>query len=394
MVLTWMGSRKSKNLLLTLFTLAAPVRRDIRNEMATANEIIFFTCFLLFIGLMLGIDLGFFQRKNHAQTFRESLMWTLVWVGVSVGFYFLIRFHGNWIHGTDTLEELQQRITQYQHPIKITGLSLPDAIALYNRNLSLEYLTGYLIEYSLSVDNVFVIVMIFMSFSIQPKYFKRVLFWGILGAIVMRFLFIFAASALIQRFAWFLYVFGVMLVFIGGKMAWDFLYGPENEQIDTEKHPVVRFVSKYFNVSHDEHAETFFLRKEGKLFVTPLFIVLMIIEFTDVLFAVDSVPAVFSVTLDPYIVFFSNIFAILGLRSLFFLVMDIMNRFSFLKMGLAVLLTFVGAKMLLHDVFEISTNVSLVVIASILTVSVVASQIRRHLHRGDRPSVPPPPGTD
>ncbi|MEI7898412.1 MAG: TerC/Alx family metal homeostasis membrane protein [bacterium] len=349
--------------------------------MSNPNEIIFFSCFLLFIAIMLGIDLGFFQKKNHALTFREALAWTLVWVGISLGFYVLIRFHGNLIHGTDTLEELTARITRFRHPIDITGLGLQEAINLYNKNLSLEYITGYLIEYSLSVDNVFVIVMIFISFNIQPKYFKRVLFWGILGAVVMRFLFIFAASALIQRFSWFLYVFGVMLVVIGFKMAYDFLYGSKDDQIDTEKHPVVRLVSRFFSVSHDEHAETFFVRQQGKFFVTPLFIVLMIIEFTDVLFAVDSVPAVFSVTQDPYIVFFSNIFAILGLRSLFFLVMDIMNRFQYLKMGLAVLLTFVGVKMLIHSVFKISTNVSLLVIASILVASVLASVVRNMVIR-------------
>ena len=330
---------------------------------------------------MLGIDLGFFQKKNHALPFKEALGWTIVWVAISVGFYFLIRFHGNWIHGSDTISEIQDRITRFNHPIDIRGLGVQDAINLYNKNLSLEYLTGYLIEYSLSVDNVFVIVMIFMSFNIQPKYFKRVLFWGIMGAVVMRFIFIFAASALIQRFSWFLYVFGIMLVVIGLKMAWDFLYGKKDEQIDTEKHPIVRLVGRFFNVSHDEHAETFFQRKQGKLYVTPLFIVLMIIEFTDVLFAVDSVPAVFSVTQDPYIVFFSNIFAILGLRSLFFLVMDIMNRFHYLKMGLAALLTFVGVKMLLHDVFKISTNASLLIIASILVASVVASRVRNILQQ-------------
>ncbi len=344
--------------------------------MSNHNEIIFFTSFLLFIAVMLGIDLGFFQKKNHALSLKEALTWTIVWVGVSVVFYFLIRYHGNLIHGCDTLEEIQGRITKFHHPIDLKGLGVDQAISVYNRNLSLEYLTGYLIEYSLSVDNVFVIVMIFISFNIQPKYFKRVLFWGIIGAIIMRFLFIFAASALIQRFSWFLYVFGVMLLIIGVKMAYDFLYGTNDEQIDTEKHPVVRLVSRFFNVSQDEHAETFFVRNQGKLFVTPLFIVLMIIEFTDVIFAVDSVPAVFSVTQDPFIVFFSNIFAILGLRSLFFLVMDIMNRFHFLKMGLAGLLAFVGTKMLIHSVFNISTNVSLIVIASILVVSVLASNIR------------------
>ena len=349
--------------------------------MTNLNEIVFFTSFILFIGIMLGIDLGFFQKKNHAQSVREAVAWTLVWVGVSVGFYLLIRFHGNWIHGSHAIEALQARITKFHHPINITGLSLQEAISRYNRNLSLEYLTGYLIEYSLSVDNVFVIVMIFISFNIKPKYFKRVLFWGILGAVVMRFLFIFAASALIQRFAWFLFVFGGMLLIIGFRMGYQFLYGAEDEQIDTEKHPVVRMASRFFNVADDEHVETFFLRRQGRLYVTPLFIVLLVIEFSDVLFAVDSVPAVFSVTQDPYIVFFSNIFAILGLRSLFFLVMDVMNRFHYLKMGLAVLLTFVGVKMLVHDIFRISTNVSLIVIASILAASILASNLRTFIIR-------------
>ena len=349
--------------------------------MHTLNEIIFFSSFLGFIFIMLGIDLGFFQKKNHALSYKEALSWTLVWVGISVAFYFLIRFHGNWIHGLNTMEQIQARVTKFHHPISLSGLSLQEAINLYNKNLSLEYLTGYLIEYSLSVDNVFVIVLIFISFNIQPKYFKRVLFWGILGAIVMRFIFIFAASALLQRFAWFMLVFGAMLLFIGFRMAWQFLYGEKEEQIDTEKHPVVRLVSRFFSVSHEEHVDAFFIRKEGKFFVTPLFIVLMIIEFTDVLFAVDSVPAVFSVTQDPYIVFFSNIFAILGLRSLFFLVMDIMNRFYYLKMGLAVLLSFVGMKMLIHDFYNIPTNISLLVIASILLTSVLASNLRTILIR-------------
>jgi len=349
--------------------------------MSNPNEIIFFSSFLVFIFIMLGIDLGFLQKKDHAQSFREALGWTLVWVAISVAFYFLIRFHGNWIHGSNTLAALQERITKFHHPISISGMTVQEAIARYNRNLSLEYLTGYLIEYSLSVDNVFVIVLIFISFNIQPKYFKRVLFWGILGAIIMRFLFIFAASALIQRFAWFLLVFGGMLLIIGFRMGWQFLYGDAEEQIDTEKHPVVKLVSRFFHVSHDEHVESFFIRKRGKVYITPLFIVLLVIEFSDVLFAVDSVPAVFSVTRDPFIVFFSNIFAILGLRSLFFLVMDVMNRFHYLKLGLAVLLTFVGVKMLIHDWINIPTNISLIVIASILLTSVLASSLRAMIIR-------------
>jgi len=343
------------------------------------NEIIFFCTFLVFILSMLVIDLGIFQKKNHALSFKEALGWTIVWVSISLAFYVLIRFHGNWIHGSDTLAAIQSRIDTYHHPVRIDGLTTQQAIDVYNKNLSLEYLTGYLIEYSLSVDNVFVIVMIFLSFKIDPRHYKKVLFWGILGAILMRFLFIFAASVLIQRFAWFLYVFGGLLVVIGFKMALEFLFSEKEERIDTEKHPVVRMVSRLFNVSHDSQAETFFIRQQRKIFVTPLFIVLMIIEFTDVLFAVDSVPAVFSVTQDPYIVFFSNIFAILGLRSLFFLIIDVMNRFHYLKIGLAVLLTFVGVKMLLHSVFKISTHDSLIIIASILLLSIIASNIRNFM---------------
>lgn len=340
------------------------------------NEIVFFSAFIVFILSMLLMDLGIFQKKSHALSFRESLAWTILWVGISFAFYLLIRYHGNWIHGSDTLEELQMRIQTYKHPIRIDGLTLQQATDLYNKNLSLEYLTGYLIEYSLSVDNVFVIIMIFFSFKIAPKNFKRILFWGILGAMVMRFAFIFAASALIQRFAWFLYVFGGLLIVIGLKMAYEFLISKKEEHIDTENHFIVRLVARFFRVSNDTQADTFFIRKNNKRYVTHLFIVLMIIEFTDVLFAVDSVPAVFSVTQDPYIVFFSNIFAILGLRSLFFLIMDVMNRFHYLKIGLAVLLTFVGVKMLIHDIARISTNHSLIIIASILALSILASAIR------------------
>ncbi len=340
------------------------------------NELIFFSSFLVFIVVLLLIDLGVFQKNSHVLTFRESLNWTLVWVIISLLFYILIRFHGNWIHGLDSLSAIQDRITRFHHPITIKGLSLEDAISRYNKNLSLEYLTGYLIEYSLSVDNVFVIILIFISFKIRPKYYKRVLFWGILGAIVMRFLFIFISAVLIQRFAWFLYIFGVMLVIIGIKMGWEFLSDKKEEKIDTEHHPVVGFMSKYFRVTKEDHEEKFWVSRSGKIYFTPLFIVLLIIEFSDVLFAVDSVPAVFSVTLDPYIVFFSNIFAILGLRSLFFLVMDVMNRFHYLKLGLAFLLSFVGVKMLLSYFYKLSTNHSLLIIASILAISVIASLIR------------------
>jgi len=344
------------------------------------HEVIFFSLFLLFIFLMLALDLGVFSRKQHKPGFGEALTWTCVWVGISVVFYFLIKSHGNLIHGSDTWEAIQERIVRFNHPISIAGLEnqVDQAIQIYNKNLALEYLTGYLIEYSLSVDNVFVIIMIFLSFSVKQKYYKKVLFWGILGAVVMRFIFIFAASALIQQFSWFLTVFGVLLVILGIKMGYEFFTKKNEDVIDTDRHPVVRFASRWFSVTREDHGEKFWVRKNGKLFITPLFLVLLIIEFADVLFAVDSVPAVFSVTQDPYIVFFSNIFAILGLRSLFFLVMNVMNRFQYLKLGLALLLTFVGLKMILHFLgwLHLTTSNSLIIIVSILAASMLASIVQ------------------
>jgi tellurite resistance protein TerC len=252
-----------------------------------------------------------------------------------------------------------------------------DAIKKYDRNLSLEYLTGYLIEYSLSVDNIFVIIMIFLSFNIQQRYYHRVLFWGILGAIIMRFIFIFAASVLIQKFEAILYFFGGLLIAVGIKMGKEFFSFREPELIDTNRHPLVRFIAKIFPVTREERGYHFWIREKGKFSITPLLIVLIFIEFMDVVFAVDSVPAVFSVTRDPYIVFFSNIFAILGLRSLFFLVNDVMNRFRFLKLGLAFLLAYVGVKMILQEanLVHVPTKMSLGIIIGILSVFVILSMV-------------------
>src|ERR1035438_9264860 len=235
------------------------------------NEIIIFSCFLLFILLMLGIDLGIFNKKSHTLPFREAILWTTIWVGISIVFYLVIRLYGQELHGLNTLEKIQENIDKYHHPINISNLTLNDATHLYNRNLSLEYLSGYLIEYSLSVDNIFVIIMLFLSFSIQPKYYKKVLFWGILGAIVMRFIFIFAASVLIQRFSWFLYLFGVLLIFLGIKMGWEFFSKKADEKIDTHKHPVVRLVSRFFSVAGEGHESRFWIMEKGRFFITPLF---------------------------------------------------------------------------------------------------------------------------
>ncbi|HPT15352.1 MAG TPA: TerC/Alx family metal homeostasis membrane protein [Bacteroidales bacterium] len=341
-------------------------------------ETIFFIVFLLFIGSMLALDLGIFDRHSHEVKFKEALIWTGVWVSFAIGFYFLIYFKGELIHGLDTVEEIQAKIHQYRHQINISNLAYPEAIKIYRHNLALEYMTGYLIEYMLSVDNVFVILLIFISFGVQKMYYKHVLFWGIIGAIVMRFIFIFLSSALIQKFDWVLYIFGIFLVITGIKM---FIDRNKQEKIETSKHPVVKFASKHLPVyPHYFRGHFWFRNKEDRmrLYFTPLFLVLLVIEFTDVVFAVDSVPAIFSVTQDPFIVFFSNIFAILGLRSLFFVVAHVISMLRFLKHGLSVLLTFIGFKMLLHVQLKewgFTTVHSLLVVVTILAVSILASLI-------------------
>ena len=336
-------------------------------------EVIFMACFLLFVALMLAFDLGVINKKNHIISFKEALIWTCVWIGMALLFYVLIRFHAEWIHGAHTIEDLQVLNIKHGHNLTLNLADYDASLEMYRKAMSLEYITGYLIEKALSVDNIFVMIMIFLSFKVDPKYYHKVLFWGILGAVVMRFLFIFLSAALIQRFAWILWVFGGILIFTGIKM---FLERKKNDDdVNMSTHPVVRFASKYLPVTRNFYAGRFFIKLRGRNYLTPLFLVLLIIEFSDVIFAVDSIPAIFSVTLDPYIVFFSNIFAILGLRSLFFVLSNIMNKFAYLKLGLAVLLVFIGVKMLLHGIFhiEIGTGLSLLIIVGILGASIAAS---------------------
>ena len=348
------------------------------------NELLFFSFFLIFILAVLLFDLGIFDKKSHVIKVKEALLWSLVWVSLAVGFYFLILFKGNLIHGITDNQKLSLIVSKYNEHLNIGTLSFDKAIEIYNRNLAIEYISGYLIEYSLSADNIFVIILIFLSFGINQKHYRRVLLWGILGAIIMRFIFIFLSSALIQNFFWILYIFGGFLIITGIRM---FLARNKQEKIDTQKHPVVRFASRYFNILPKLVGQRFYVIKklrtpnsklQTKLMFTPLFVVLLVIEFSDVIFAVDSVPAVFSVTRDPFIVFFSNIFAILGLRSLFFLIASVMNRFRFLKVGLSVLLIFVGFKMLFNHFLEsihFTTLHSFYVILSILALSILASLI-------------------
>jgi TerC family integral membrane protein len=336
------------------------------------HEILIFTGFLLFIITMLFIDIGIFNKEAREVSFKNALYWTAGWVSLSLIFWGAIYLYGNHIHTINNITDLKEIIIKYNHPIDISSNDYEYLLGKYRHNLGLEYITGYLIEYALSVDNIFVILMIFYSFGLQKKYYHKVLFWGILGAIIMRFLFIFVSSVLIQQFSWVLYGFGLLLVFTGIKM---FIDRNKNEQINTGNHKIVLLASKLFRVDKEYKGSSFILKKEGKLYVSTLFVILLVIEFTDVIFAVDSVPAIFSITQDPYIVYFSNIFAIIGLRSLFFLVQNIVEKFNYLKVGLAVLLVFIGVKMLIHDYYQISTMYSLLAILAILTTSIILSLI-------------------
>ncbi len=321
---------------------------------------------------MLFIDIGIFNKEAKEMGFKSALYWTIGWVSLSLIFWGVLYLFGDHIHGIDNIEKLKQVIAQYNHPINIETDDYEYLLSKYRQNLGLEYITGYLIEYALSIDNIFVILMIFYSFGLEKKYYHKVLFWGILGAIIMRFLFIFVSSALIQEFSWVLYGFGLLLVFTGIKM---FLERNHDEKFDTGDHKIVRLASKLFRVDNDYDGPAFITRKNGKIHITTLFVILLVIEFTDVIFAVDSVPAIFSITQDPYIVYFSNIFAIIGLRSLFFLIQNIIEKFRFLKIGLSVLLVFIGVKMLIHGYYQIPTMYSLLIVLGILLVSIFLSMI-------------------
>lgn len=341
--------------------------------MNASHEVIFFSVFIVGILGILLFDLLFIGRNSHVISFREALIWSFVWIGLSLLFYLALRFWGDWLHDIRDPVMLQEKIALYRHPINIKGMPFEQALDLYRKNLGLEYLTGYLIEKALSVDNIFVMIMIFSAFNVQEKYYKRVLFWGILGAVVMRFVFIFLSAALISRFEWILYLFGLFLVFTGIKM---FLGRNKKEVIDVQHHPMVRLSSKVLRVFPRYVGSRFFVRANHKLYVTPLFIVLLVIEFMDVIFAIDSIPAIFSITKDPYIVFFSNIFAIIGLRALFFMIVHVVRKFHYLKAGLSFLLVFIGLKMLIHDFLSdigFTTAHSLLVVLLILAASILLS---------------------
>jgi tellurite resistance protein TerC len=283
---------------------------------------------------MLALDLGVFHKKSHRVPVKEAVIWSMVWVSLALLFCYIIF-------------------------LKMGKIK------------ALEFLTGYVIEYSLSVDNIFVFILIFSYFAVKAEYQHRVLFWGILGALVMRAIFIFAGVALINKFHWIVLVFGGFLVYSGIHMLFQ-----KDAAVDPEKNGVVRFFRKFLPVSDSYHGDSLFVKQNHKLFATPLFLVLLVIESSDLIFAVDSIPAILAISHDRFIVYTSNIFAILGLRSLYFAVSGIMQYFRFLKVGLAFVLSFVGAKMLLAFFgIEIHIVHSLIVIIGIIALSVAASLI-------------------
>ncbi len=288
--------------------------------------------FLGFIALVLAIDLGVFNRHSHTVKLKEALAWCAVWFALAMAFNLLISFK-------------------------------------LGPQPALEFFTGYIVEMCLSVDNVFVFIVIFQYFRVEPRYQHRVLFWGILGAVVMRAIFIFAGISLINSFHWIIYVFGAFLVYTGIKLAM-----PKKEDgFEPEKNPLVKLARRFLPITPQFEGGHFFSRQQGKLHATPLFLVLLVVETTDVLFALDSIPAVIAITRNEFIVFTSNIFAVLGLRSLYFAVSGIMQLFRFLNYGLALILTFVGIKMIASHWVDISIHFSLGIIGTVLAASIIAS---------------------
>lgn len=302
----------------------------------------FWIGFVVFVLAMLALDLGVFNRKERVISVRQAGAWVAFWV--SLGLLFNL------------------------------GLYL-----WAGAQPALEFLTGYLIEYSLSVDNIFVFVLLFSAFGVPARYQHRVLFWGILGALLMRGLMIFMGVALLENFHWIIYVFGLFLLFAGLRL----LFGSDDELVDVERNPVLRLVRRFVPITDGYHGSRFLVRRDGGIVATPLLLVLVVVEATDVVFAVDSIPAIFAITREPFIVFTSNIFAILGLRSLYFLLAGIIDRFVYLEYGLAAILTFVGLKMITSGFLHPPIWLSLVVIVAILALSIGAS-----LLSGKRKEIP------
>ena len=331
------------------------------------------TVFLFIIGIVgiLLLDLLVIGRKSHVISFGEAGTWVAVWVSLAFLFYLFLLWRGDMIHGIKNEGDLARVIKNYSYRIDLAGNDFQENLKIFRKQISTNFLTGYFIEETLSLDNLFVILMILTGFSVSTKNYKKVLFWGILGAIVLRSIFIFAGYAVIKRFDWVLLIFGAFLVFTGIR----YMFKKE-KKTDIRKQFLFKTISKNFRVYPRFVTNRFFVLKEGKNYITPLFVVLILIEFTDLIFAVDSIPAIFSVTTDPYIVFFSNIFAIIGLRSMFFFLANMHDKFRFLKYGISTLLVFIGFKLLLKDYIEgwgYKSQYSLYFILFVIVVSVGVS---------------------
>jgi len=290
--------------------------------------------FTLFVLAMLALDLGVFHRQAHAVSIKEASLWSVVWITLAMAFNAGVYF-----------------------------FSGPDP--------ALQFLAGYLIEKSLSVDNIFVFALLFSYFHVPAAYQHRVLFWGVLGALVIRGLLIVLGAALLDTFHWISYLFGAFLIVTGVRMAFH-----QEEEVHPERNPLLKLVRRLVPVTPDYERDRFMVRRAGHVLVTPLLLVVLVVETTDLIFALDSIPAIFAVTLDPFIVYTSNVFAILGLRSLYFVFANAMARFYYLKLGLAVVLSFVGVKMVLADIYHLPTTLSLAVIAVVLATAIIASVVR------------------
>lgn len=312
------------------------------------NSLLMWVGFNVFVLAMLALDLGVFHKEAHDVKTKEALAWSIVWISLALAFNAAIYFFWNDI---------------------VVGSTLT------NTEAATAFLTGYIIEKSLSVDNIFVFVLIFGYFAVPKQYQHRVLFWGILGALIMRGIMIWLGAALISEFHWVIYIFGGFLILSGIKMALQ-----KEMHIEPDKNPLVRLFKKFMPVSNEYDGQKFFTVKNGVKMATPLFLTLLIVEFSDLIFAVDSIPAIFAVTKDPFIVYTSNVFAILGLRSLYFLLANAVHKFTYLKLGLSVILVFVGIKLLLTEsAYKLSTELSLGVIAGVLVVSMIASVVKNRI---------------
>ena len=290
--------------------------------------------FLVLIVAMLALDLGVLHRKPHAVGTREALTWSVVWVSAALLFNVGVYF---W----------------------------------FGPQRAVEFLTGYLIEKALSVDNIFIFLVIFSYFAVPAEYQHRVLFWGVLGAVVFRAIFVVLGAALLQTFHWIIWVFGGFLILTGIKILMQ-----KNEEVHPERNPLIRLFRRFVPTVSEYHGARFWITQNGRRYATPLLLVLLTVEVTDIIFAVDSIPAIFAVTSDPFIVFTSNIFAILGLRALYFLLAGVVDRFQYLKVGLGLVLAFVGTKMVISEWYKIPAGVSLVIVVSILAASVIVSLLK------------------